>query len=177
MRLSPRYASRPCSRTTRASESVASSDGDVVFPTEEPRNQAVSGPRIHCTSHRSEQIPGPSESQLRACQPAKVPVKVEFVSSPLPGSKSPVCLSHLVLRCAGPVSLVSLLCTTAPTPHGQPYRRSDLECYMRAVDIKASPGQCLLALATSLSRWTVVTLSTTNYLQAAAPPPLSIVII
>lgn len=66
-----------------------------------PRNREIKrfpGPRIHCTSHRSEQIPGPSESHLRACQPAKVPVKVEFVSFPAPGLKSPVCQSHLLLR-------------------------------------------------------------------------------
>lgn len=52
MRLSPRFAARPCSRTMRGSESVASSDGDVVFPTdEEPRDQAVSGPQdpLHIT--------------------------------------------------------------------------------------------------------------------------------
>lgn len=41
-----------------------------------PRNREIKrfpGPRIHCTSHRSEQIPGPSESHLRACQPAESP--------------------------------------------------------------------------------------------------------
>lgn len=150
---------------------MASSDGDVVFPTEEPRNQAVSGPQdpLHITPTGA----NPRAFRVSAARLSTGKKSPSRLSSFPPRSRAQsrqFCLSHtLLLRCAGPVSLVSLLCTTAPTPHGQPYRRSDLECYMRAVDDRASPGQCLLSLATSISRWTVATLY--HYLELPQPPP------
>lgn len=78
---------------------MASSDGDVVFPTEGPRDQAVSGPQdpLHITpiGGKSQGLPSLS------CAPVnrqKVPVKVEFVSSPRPGSNRQfACLWCLLL--------------------------------------------------------------------------------
>lgn len=86
---------------------MASSDGDDVFPTEGPRDQAVSGPQdpLHITpiGGKSQGLPSLS------CAPVyrqKAPVKVEFVSSlPAPGLKSSVlCVCGICYWCRSRVT-------------------------------------------------------------------------
>lgn len=139
------------------------------------------GPRIHCTSHRSEENPRAFRvSAARLSTGKKSPSRLSSFPPRARAQIVSLCVSVVFATGAGPVSLVSLLCITAPTLHGQPYRRSDLECYSRAVDNKASPGQCLLLQEVSaggpLSHSLPLPPSCNPFPILPSPPPLNRII-